>query len=176
MPSSGWCPSCTAARDRKRVPPGLCSESTWSAWPSGTSACHSLSSSTPNLMQVSKHRHANTRGHTWATAIHTRTHTPHLAGCLCYVRASVVSLRYRCYIYDLIRTEPRTGLLAIRRHASHAHKHLEGGKRTRPQSECAERVSQGPGTHSCKHTHTHKQFSPALSFSASRRSSGTRTS
>lgn len=50
--------------------------------------------------------------------IHTHTHS----GCLCHVRASVVSLYCKCYIYDPIRAQPRTGLLAIRKHAPHTHK------------------------------------------------------
>ncbi len=69
------------------------------------------------------HTHTHTHIHT-----HTHTHTHTHSGCLCHVRASVVSLCCKCYIYDPIRAQPRTSVLAIRKHAPHTHKHLKGRK------------------------------------------------
>ena len=69
----------------------------------------------------------------------------------------------KCYIYDPIRAEPRTALLAIRKHAAHTHKHT------------ASMLMYEKGSVMPWHTHAHTVAS-LVSFSASRSSSGTQTS
>lgn len=51
-----------------------------------------------------------------------RTHTSLWLFVPCQGRCRIPGA-VKCYIYDPIRAEPRTALLAIRKHAAHTHKH-----------------------------------------------------